>query len=116
MEHSSHQNRAAGGWLQAGQAAGQQRSVAALRVVLQTDAVRLGILHYQARIVRLRQAGVQFASTGIHEVRPRTGGGDCFEQTEKKEDNEAVTCETRAGYSYLNPPVLACKHQLRANS
>lgn len=75
---AAHQDRAAGGGLQAGQAAGQESSVAALGIVLQSDAVRLGVLHDETRVLGLRQAGVQFTSAGIHEARPRTGGGLLF--------------------------------------
>lgn len=67
-ECACYQHGAAGGGLQAGQAAGQQRAVAALRVVLQGHAVRLRVLHDQARVLRLRQAGVPLASTGVHGV------------------------------------------------
>lgn len=72
---AAYQNRAAGGGLQAGQAASQQSSVATLRVVFQSDAVRLWVLHDQTRVLGLGQAWVQFTSAGIHGVRPRTGGG-----------------------------------------
>lgn len=68
-----YQDRAPGGRLQAGQAAGQHGSVAALGIVLQGDAVRLGVLHDQTRVLGLRQAGVQFASSRIHEAGPRPG-------------------------------------------
>ena len=63
---SAHQHRAPGSGLQAGQAAGQQGSVAALGVVLQSNTVRLGVLHDQTRVLRLRKTGVQFTSAGIH--------------------------------------------------
>lgn len=72
---NTYQDRAAGGRLQAGQAAGQNGSVAALGIVLQGDAVRLGVLHDQTRVLGLRQAGVQFASSRIHEAGPRPGRG-----------------------------------------
>lgn len=57
-EGAPYQDGAPGRRLQARQAAGQHGSVAALRVVLQGDAVWLGVLHDQARIVRMRQTGV----------------------------------------------------------
>ncbi|KAG7242721.1 hypothetical protein INR49_020096 [Caranx melampygus] len=74
-QSAAHQDGAAGGGLQAGQATCQQSSVAALGIVLQSDAVRLGVLHDQTRVLGLRQAGVQFTSTGIHEVKLRKMSG-----------------------------------------
>ncbi|TNN52109.1 hypothetical protein EYF80_037648 [Liparis tanakae] len=79
---AAHQNRAAGAGLQAGQAPGQQGSVAGLGVVLQGDAVRLRVLHDQTRGLGLRKAGVQSTSSGIHEVGPgRRETGCCARHT-----------------------------------
>lgn len=96
----THQNRATGGGLQAGQAAGQQSSVAALGVVFQSDAVGLWVLHDQTRVLRLRQAGVQFTSPRIHEVGPRTGDGLLLASRAAVRQRRR-TCESTAGYCYL---------------
>lgn len=70
-ERASYQDGAPGRRLQAGQAAGQHGSVAALRIVLQGDAVWLRVLHDQARVVGMRQAGVQVAPWRIHRAGPK---------------------------------------------
>lgn len=89
----TYQNWAAGSGLQAGQAAGQQSSVAAFGVVLQSDAVRLGVLHDQARVLRLRQAGVQFTSAGIHEVRPSRRDEDKLQVASSQKTSGETTKE-----------------------
>lgn len=70
-EGASYQDGAPGRRLQAGQAASQHGSVAALRIVLQGNAVWLGVLHNQARIVGMRQTGVQVAPWRIHKAGPK---------------------------------------------
>lgn len=100
---AAHQDGAAGGGLQAGQASGQQSSVAALGIVLQSDAVRLGVLHDQTRVLGLRQAGVQFTSTGIHEVELRTMSGDVVNYPSSDE----TVGPGRGALSPTTSPVLA---------
>lgn len=97
---AAYQNRAAGGGLQAGQATGQKSSVAALGIVFQSDAVRLGVLHDQTRVLGLRQAGVQFTSAGIHEVRPRAGD-ELLLASQAAETQRRKACECAAGYLKL---------------
>lgn len=89
---ASYQDRAAGAGLQAGQAAGQQSSVAAVGVVLQRNAVRLRIFHDQTRVLGLRQAGVQVTSTGIHQVTGR-----------RQETGEQPTAGSTAGRQGMQP-------------
>lgn len=62
----AYQNRTVRRGLEVGQSAGQQGTVAALRVVLQSHTVGLRVLHDQTRVLMQRYTGVQFTCAGIH--------------------------------------------------